>query len=163
MRRIWGDAADGAKVVRPRTAGEDQWCSLTALNDLRRRDPVKASALWCAALVLENRGDGGRCNAERRFDKYFMDMDYFAKEAGPVSILGWKERSTLRGEEDRRLFFFAFAQSCAENLRKKAALVVGRLLDSRSAIRSLVWTVIIGGLVLFATPLKLLTVRPLWR
>ncbi|KAJ1462661.1 hypothetical protein M885DRAFT_505669 [Pelagophyceae sp. CCMP2097] len=59
---IWGDAAEGTKVVKPRAAGDDQWCSLSALNDLRRRDPVKASSLW--------------------YDKYYVDLSFFANEAG---------------------------------------------------------------------------------
>ena len=42
---IWGDAAEDCAVVRPRKAG-GQWVSLSALNALRRTEPVKASKLW---------------------------------------------------------------------------------------------------------------------
>ena len=42
---IWGDAADDTKVVRPRKA-KGQWVSLSALNALRRTEPLKASRLW---------------------------------------------------------------------------------------------------------------------
>lgn len=62
---IWGDAEPGTKVVRPNKA-IDQWCGISALNTLRRRDPVKASRLW--------------------FDQYTLDMSRFSHEAGPVGV-----------------------------------------------------------------------------
>lgn len=63
---IWGDAEMGTKVVRPNKA-VDQWCGISALNTLRRRDPVKASRLW--------------------FDQYALDMSRFSHEAGPLGVL----------------------------------------------------------------------------
>ena len=63
---IWGDALEDTAVVRPRKA-RGQWVSLSALNNLRRLEPAKASKLW--------------------YDRYALDLRRLNAESGPAGVL----------------------------------------------------------------------------
>ena len=129
---IWGDAAEDTKVVRPRKA-PDQWVSLSALNALRRTEPVKASRLW--------------------YDKYALDLRRFNDEAGPVgALLG----AVLDSRKACRALAAAAAAVLGVIVQKPLAFLVIRLLTSQQCWSNYaLWSPIVHA----PLPLKLLIAR----
>lgn len=129
---IWGDAADDTKVVRPRKA-KGQWVSLSALNALRRTEPLKASRLW--------------------YDKYLLDLRRFNDEAGPVAAL-------LGAVLDSRRACHALTTVAALGIafvaRRPVGFAVIKLLTSQLCWKNYaVWSPIVHA----PLPLKLLILR----
>ena len=129
---IWGDALEDTAVVRPRKA-RGQWVSLSALNNLRRLEPAKASKLW--------------------YDRYALDLRRLNAESGPAGVLLGSVLDSRRAARGLTLLTAALVLALARPLLAVAA-VAG--LTSRVC-----WTnyALWSPLVHAPLPLKLLVVR----
>ena len=129
---IWGDALEDTAVVRPRKA-RGQWVSLSALNNLRRLEPAKASKLW--------------------YDRYALDLRRLNAESGPAGVLLGSLLDSRRAARGLTLLTAALVLALARPLLAVAA-VAG--LTSRAC-----WTnyALWSPLVHAPLPLKLLVVR----
>lgn len=129
---IWGDAMEDTAVVRPRKA-RGQWVSLSALNNLRRLEIVKASKLW--------------------YDRYALDLRRLNAESGPAAVLLGSVLDSRRASRGLTLLTATLVFAFARPLLAVAA-VAG--LTSRTC-----WTnyALWSPLVHAPLPLKLLVVR----